>query len=70
MKVYMDYKIPYFVVSVGDCLSNEEAIILKGQRDGDFPEGVPEEPRNSRFRTFWTKKSPFLKIVRFFFAYF
>ena len=37
MKVYMDYKIPYFVVSVGDCLSNEEAVILKGRVTGTFP---------------------------------
>ena len=37
VKVYMDYKIPYFVVSVGDCLSNEEAIILKGRVKGTFP---------------------------------
>lgn len=37
VKVYMDYKIPYFVVSVGDCLSNEEAIILKGRLSGTFP---------------------------------
>ena len=37
VKVYMDYKIPYFVVSVGDCLSNEEAIILKGRVTGTFP---------------------------------
>ncbi len=37
VKVYMDYKIPYFVVSVGDCLSNEEAVILKGRVSGTFP---------------------------------
>ena len=37
VKVYMDYKIPYFVVSVGDCLSNEEAVILKGRVTGTFP---------------------------------
>ena len=37
VKVYMDYNIPYFVVSVGDCLSNEEAVILKGRVTGTFP---------------------------------
>ena len=37
VKVYMDYKIPYFVVSVGDCLSEEEVVMLKGRVTGTFP---------------------------------
>lgn len=36
-KVYMVYENPYFKVTVGDCLTSEEAIILKGRVTGTFP---------------------------------
>ncbi len=36
-KVYMVYENPYFKVSVGNCLTDEEAIILKGRVSGVFP---------------------------------
>lgn len=34
---YMVYENPYFKVSVGNCLTAEEAIILKGRIAGTFP---------------------------------
>ncbi len=37
VKVYMVYENPYFKVTVGDCLTAEEAIILKGRISGTFP---------------------------------
>lgn len=37
IKVYMVYESPWFSVSVGDCLTAEEAIILKGRVSGTFP---------------------------------
>lgn len=36
-KVYMVYENPYFKVTVGNCLTSEEAIILKGKVQGVFP---------------------------------
>lgn len=36
-KVYMVYENPYFKVSAGDCLTAEEAIILKGKVSQTFP---------------------------------
>lgn len=36
-KVYMAYESPYFKVTAGDCLTSEEAIILKGRVMGTFP---------------------------------
>ncbi|WP_295938270.1 hypothetical protein [uncultured Alistipes sp.] len=36
-KVYMVYEEPYFKVTVGDCLTSEEAIILKSRVAGTFP---------------------------------
>lgn len=35
--VYMVYENPYFKVSVGNCLTAEEAVILKGRVSGTFP---------------------------------
>ena len=37
VSVYMVYESPWFSVSVGNCLSTEEAIILKGRVSGAFP---------------------------------
>ena len=37
IKVYMVYGNPYFKVAVGDCLTTEEAIILKGRVSSAFP---------------------------------
>lgn len=37
VKVYMGYENPYFKVSVGNCLTAEEAIILKGRVSERFP---------------------------------
>lgn len=37
VKVYMGYENPYFKVSVGNCLTAEEAIILKGRVSATFP---------------------------------
>ena len=40
-KVYMVYENPYFKVKVGNCLTTEEAIILKGQIASLFPNAFP-----------------------------
>ncbi len=37
VKVCMGYDIPYFKVSVGNCLTTEEAIILKERVSATFP---------------------------------
>lgn len=37
VRVYMVYENPYFKVTVGNCLTSEEAIILKGKVSGIFP---------------------------------
>ena len=37
IRVYMVYENPYFKVTAGDCLTSEEAIILKGRVQGVFP---------------------------------
>lgn len=36
-RVYMVYENPYFKVAVGNCLTAEEAIILKGRVSATFP---------------------------------
>lgn len=36
-KAYVDYANPYFRVSVGDCVTAEEAIMLLGRVSGVFP---------------------------------
>lgn len=42
IRVYMVYENPYFRVTVGDCLTSEEAIILKGRVSGLFPKAFPK----------------------------
>ncbi len=37
IKVYMVYESPWFSVSVGNCLTTEEAIILRGKVSATFP---------------------------------
>lgn len=37
VRAYMVYENPYFKVRVGNCLTAEEAIILKGKVSGTFP---------------------------------
>lgn len=37
IRVYMVYENPYFKVTAGDCLTAEEAIILKGRISEHFP---------------------------------
>lgn len=37
VKAYMGYDVPYFKVSVGNCLTTEEAIILKERVSATFP---------------------------------
>lgn len=37
VRVHMVYQTPYYKVTVGDCLTSEEAIILKGKIAGTFP---------------------------------
>lgn len=39
---YKVYDAPYFRVTVGDCLTAEEAIILKGRVAGIFPKAFPK----------------------------
>lgn len=47
--VYMFYENPYFRVTVGNCLTLEEAIILKGRVSGTFPKAFPKsEPLSLR----------------------
>lgn len=41
--VYPVYENPYFKVAVGNCLTAEEAIILKGKIAIDFPQGLRQE---------------------------
>ena len=41
--VYMVYENPYFKVTVGNCLTAEEAIILKGKVVGTFPKAFPKK---------------------------
>lgn len=37
IETYMGYDVPYFKVSVGNCLTSEEAIILKERVSATFP---------------------------------
>lgn len=39
--VYISYNAPYFTVTVGDCVTVEEAIILMGRIRGTFPKAFP-----------------------------
>lgn len=45
--VYMFYENPYFRVTVGNCLTLEEAIVLKGRVSGTFPKAFPKSERLS-----------------------
>ncbi len=42
VNAYLVYESPYFKVSVGDCLSMEEAVILMNEIGGDFPTAFPK----------------------------
>ena len=42
IKCYMAYETPYFRVTVGNCLTIEEAIILKGRLAALFPKAFPK----------------------------
>lgn len=42
IKLYMVYENPYFRVTVGNCLTIEEAIILKGRIAASFPKAFPK----------------------------
>lgn len=42
IKLYMVYENPYFRVTVGNCLTIEEAIILKGKLAEHFPKAFPK----------------------------
>jgi hypothetical protein len=41
INAYMVYESPYFKVSVGDCLSMEEAQILMAKILGNYPKAFP-----------------------------
>lgn len=42
IKLYMVYENPYFRVTVGNCLTIEEAVILKGRVATAFPKAFPK----------------------------
>lgn len=42
IKLYMVYENPYFRVTVGNCLTIEEAVILKGKLAAHFPKAFPK----------------------------
>jgi hypothetical protein len=42
INAYMVYESPYFKVTVGDCLTLEEASHLMSQLDGEYPELFPK----------------------------
>ena len=42
IKLYMVYENPYFRVTVGNCLTIEEAVILKGKLMSLFPKAFPK----------------------------
>ena len=42
INAYLVYESPNFKVSVGDCLSMEEAIILMNSINGDYPKAFPK----------------------------
>lgn len=47
IRTYMVYENPYFRVTVGDCLTVEEAIILKGRVSATFPKAFPKSEQLS-----------------------
>lgn len=42
INAYLVYESPYFKVSVGDCLTMEEAVILMNRFIGDYPKAFPK----------------------------
>lgn len=42
ISLYMVYENPYFRVTVGNCLTIEEAVILKGRLAEYFPKAFPK----------------------------
>lgn len=42
IRLYMVYENPYFRVTVGNCLTIEEAVILKGRLAEHFPKAFPK----------------------------
>jgi hypothetical protein len=52
INAYMVYESPYFKVSVGDCLSMEEALILMAQLTPHYPKAFPKR-ENIRFEEFY-----------------
>ena len=48
VKVYVDYEIPYFIVSAGNCLTKEEAIMLKGRVSATFPKAFLKQSKKEK----------------------
>lgn len=48
VKVYVDYEIPYFIVSAGNCLTKEEAIMLKGRVSATFPKAFLKQLKKEK----------------------
>lgn len=68
VKVYVDYEIPYFIVSAGNCLTKEEAIMLKGRVSATFPKcfsQAAEEGETPISNLLDHKKSGFEKLIFF-----
>lgn len=69
IKVYMVYENPYFKVAVGDCLTTEEAIILKGRVSSAFPKAFVKNETLSIADLLNWKNFPFRKFFSFLFAF-
>ena len=48
VKVYVDYEIPYFIVSAGNCLTKEEAIMLKGRVSATLPKAFLKQLKREK----------------------
>ena len=48
VKVYVDYEIPYFIVSAGNSLTKEEAIMLKGRVSATFPKAFLKQLKREK----------------------
>lgn len=48
VKVYVDYEIPYFIVSAGNCLTKEEAVMLKGRVSATFPKAFLKQIKKEK----------------------
>ncbi len=66
IKVYMVYESPWFSVSVGNCLTTEEAIILKGRVSATFPKAFLKKRGDLRCRPFGVIFARFRKLLVFF----